>query len=71
MPAQRTVVLEVREDVLWLPPDAIRTLQGRPVVTVLEGTRQHRVEVGTGIETQDRIEITSGLTEGQLVVIPE
>jgi len=71
MPAQLTVVLEVREDVLWLPPDAIRTLQGRPVVTVLEGTRQHRVEVGTGIETQDRIEITSGLTEGQLVVIPE
>lgn len=70
-PAQVTVVLEARDDVLWLPPEAIRTLQGGSFVIVQEGARQHRVEVETGVEGQDRVEITGGLEQGQLVVIPE
>lgn len=71
MPAQLTVTLEARDDVLWLPPDAIQTLQGRPFVIVQDGARQHRVEVETGIEGEGRVEVTSGLTEGQLVVMPD
>ena len=70
-PAQVTVVLEARDDVLWLPPEAIRTLQGGSFVIVQEGARSHRVEVETGVEGQDRVEITGGLEQGQLVVIPE
>ncbi len=71
LPAQVTVVLEAREDVLWLPPDAIRTLQGGSFVTVQDGARQHRVEVETGVQGQDRVEIVAGLDEGQLIVIPD
>jgi HlyD family secretion protein len=70
LPAQVTVVLEAHDDVLWLPPEMIRTLQGRPFVIVQEGMRQRRVEVETGVEGQDRVEILSGLQEGQIVAAP-
>lgn len=71
LPALVTVVLEAREAVLWVPPEAIRTLQGGSFVTVQEGARQHRVEVEIGIAGEDRVEIVNGLEEGQLVVVPD
>jgi RND family efflux transporter MFP subunit len=66
-----TIVLEEREDVLWLPPSALQTFQGRTFVIVEEpdGT-QRRVDVTTGIEGEERVEIVSGLEEGQTVVGP-
>jgi len=63
-----TVVLERKEDVLWLPPAAIRTFGGRKFVIVQEGARQRRVDVTLGIESKERVEIKSGLEEGQIVV---
>jgi RND family efflux transporter MFP subunit len=65
-----TVVLERKEDVLWLPPAAIRTYEGREFVVVLEGTGQRRVDVTLGIESDDRVEMVDGLVEGQVVVGP-
>jgi len=65
-----SIVLEERDDVLWLPPAAIRTFQGRPFVIVQDGERQRRVDVELGIEGQDRVEILDGLEEGQVVVAP-
>jgi multidrug resistance efflux pump len=69
-PVGVSIVLEEREDVLWLPPGAIRTVQDRKFVIVQEGRRERRVEVQVGIEGKDRAEIVSGLNEGQLVVVP-
>lgn len=63
-----TVVLERKADVLWLPPAAIRTFSGRKFVLVQEGARQRRVDVTLGIESQERVEILSGVTEGQIVI---
>jgi multidrug efflux pump subunit AcrA (membrane-fusion protein) len=63
-----TVILERRADVLWLPPAAIRTFGGRKFVIVQEDGRQRRVDVTPGIESQERVEIESGLEEGQVVV---
>jgi RND family efflux transporter MFP subunit len=63
-----TVVLERKEDVLWLPPQAIRTFEGRKFVVVQEGEGQLRVDVKVGIESEDRVEIEEGLTEGQIVI---
>jgi RND family efflux transporter MFP subunit len=65
-----TVVLERKEDVLWLPPQAIRTFEGRKFVVVEEAEGQRRVDVKLGIESEDRVEIEEGLTEGQTVIGP-
>jgi multidrug efflux pump subunit AcrA (membrane-fusion protein) len=65
-----TVVLEQKADVLWLPPQAIRTFEGRRFVVVQEDGFQQRVDVKVGIEGDDRVEIEEGLKEGQIVVSP-
>jgi multidrug efflux pump subunit AcrA (membrane-fusion protein) len=65
-----TVVLEHKENVLWLPPQAIRTFEGRKFVVVQDGEYQQRVDVKIGIQGEDRIEILEGLTEGQEVIGP-
>jgi RND family efflux transporter MFP subunit len=65
-----TVILEQKDDVLWLPPAAIRTFEGRKFVIVQEGAGQRRVDVTLGIESEDRVEIVDGLEEGQVVIGP-
>lgn len=63
-----TIVLERKDDVLWLPPQAIRTFEGRKFVVVQDGQAQVRVDVKIGIEGEERVEIEKGLTEGQVVM---
>ena len=63
-----TVVLESKDGVLWLPPQAIRTFEGRKFVVVQDGEAQLRVDVKIGIQSEDRVEIEEGLTEGQVVI---
>jgi multidrug efflux pump subunit AcrA (membrane-fusion protein) len=65
-----TITLDRQEGVLWLPPRAIRTFDGREFVVVQEGDYQQRVDVKLGIEGEDRIEILEGLEEGQIVISP-
>ena len=66
--AEVTVTLEEKEDVLWLPPAAIRRFQGRRFVVVQDGVAQRRVDVIIGIESENRVEIVEGLEEGQIVI---
>jgi multidrug efflux pump subunit AcrA (membrane-fusion protein) len=64
-----SIVLEEKENVLWLPPAAIRSYQGRDFVVVqLADGSQKRVDVLLGITTDERVEIGAGLEEGQTVV---
>jgi len=65
-----TVILEQKDDVLWLPPQAIRTFEGRRFVVVQADGFQQRVDVTIGIEGNDRTEIEAGMEEGQIVVSP-
>ena len=65
-----TVVLQKKEEVLWLPPQAIRSFEGRKFVVVQDGSMQQRVDVKTGIVSTDRVEMIDGLKEGQIVVSP-
>jgi hypothetical protein len=53
-----------------LPPQAIRDVGGRTFVLVQTEKSQQRVDVTLGLQTRDRVEITAGLTEGQVVVGP-
>lgn len=63
------IVLQEKDDVLVLSTAAIRTFQGRDFVIVEdEDGRRRRVDIQLGIEADNRVEIESGLTEGELVI---
>jgi HlyD family secretion protein len=64
------VQLERKEDVLWLPPQALRTFQGFEFVLVQDGDVQRRVDVSLGLRGDERVEVRSGLEEGQIVLAP-
>jgi HlyD family secretion protein len=64
------IQLEVRSDVLWLPPQALRTFQGRDFVFIDDHGVQRRVDVRLGLRSEDRVEILEGLLEGQTVIGP-
>lgn len=63
-----TFTLERKQDTLWLPPNAIRSFEGRRFVVVREGDRQRRKDVKIGIVSEDRVEILSGVEAGEIVV---
>ncbi|HJQ13586.1 MAG TPA: efflux RND transporter periplasmic adaptor subunit [Anaerolineales bacterium] len=65
-----SVLLASKEDALWLPPDAIRSAGGRTFVIVNSENGPQRIDVELGLQTRDRVEIVSGLEEGQVVVGP-
>lgn len=60
--------LQVSENVLWLPPAAIRTFQGRTFVVLQTPDGPRRVDIEIGLQTDDRVEIVSGLNEGDVVI---
>jgi multidrug efflux pump subunit AcrA (membrane-fusion protein) len=64
------VVIERKEEVLWLPPQAIRTFEGRRFVVVQDDQGLRRMDVQVGVEGSDAVEIVNGLTEGQTVQAP-
>lgn len=63
-----TVELERKEDVLWLPPQALRNFDGRRFAVIQDGDAQRRVDVTIGIQTPEMVEVEEGLEEGQTVV---
>lgn len=65
-----TVQLANKEDIVWLPPDAIRKAGGRTFVIINSESGPKRVDIEIGLQTRDMVEIISGLTEGQVVVGP-
>lgn len=65
-----TVVMESKEGVLWLPPAAIRTFEGRNFVVVQTDGLPRRQDVRVGIKNDEKVEILEGLEEGQVVIAP-
>lgn len=65
-----TIELERVSDALWLPPQAVRTFEGRSFVVAQEDGAQRRIDVRLGIRSDDRVEILDGLTDGQIVIAP-
>jgi multidrug resistance efflux pump len=60
-----------RDNVMWLPPAAVRNFQGRRFV-VLQGDdgSQRRMDVQIGLESDDRVEIKDGVQVGDVVIAP-
>lgn len=65
-----TVVIEERQDVLWLPASAIRQFSGRNFIVVQNEGLQQRVDVRLGLEGDGRVEILEGAEEQQTVIGP-
>lgn len=63
-----SIILERKEGVLWLPPEAIRQFERGRFVIVRDGDRDRRQPVKLGIETDGRVEILEGVVEGDIVV---
>ena len=72
MNASVTMLLEIKENVLIVPAQAIQSDKGREVVTLLgqDQMTTTSVPVSIGITNGDQTEIISGLEEGQVVLIP-
>lgn len=62
------IVLERKEDVLWLPPEAIRSFEGRRFVLIRTDKGETRQTVRVGIETEERVEVVEGVSEGDVIV---
>jgi membrane fusion protein, macrolide-specific efflux system len=61
------VQLANKTGILWLPPAAIREVGGRTFVIVNGTNGPKRIDIEVGLQTADKVEITSGLEEGQVV----
>jgi multidrug efflux pump subunit AcrA (membrane-fusion protein) len=60
--------LEISEAVLWLPPAAVRTFQNRTFVVLQTPDGPRSVDVQIGLQTDDRVEIVSGVNEGDVII---
>ncbi len=67
--ARARVVLDHRTNVVTVPLEAVTTDQGKHYVIVQDGRQWRRVEVGVGRSNDARAEITSGISEGDSVLV--
>ncbi|MBX3010672.1 MAG: HlyD family efflux transporter periplasmic adaptor subunit [Caldilineaceae bacterium] len=57
-----------REQVLWLPPQALREVGNAFYAIVSDGESEREVLVQVGLRTEERVEILAGLVENEIVV---
>ena len=69
MNANVTIKTAVRQNVLLIPESALRTVGQRTFVTVLQNGKQSEVEIQIGLRSNGMVEVASGLSEGQKVVL--
>lgn len=63
------ILADSRENVLVVPIDAVHKLNGEYMVTVKDSSgNKSDVKVELGLATKDKVEITSGLNDGDVVV---
>jgi HlyD family secretion protein len=63
------VVVATRENVLWIPPNAVMGRGIERAVYVVDGASfARRRPIGVGVSTWEAIEVTSGLQAGERVV---
>ncbi len=70
MTAAVEIILEEKSDVVLIPLNAITTAGEKSTVTVQNTGGNRQVEVQIGLTTNLLAEITSGLAEGDLIVVP-
>jgi multidrug efflux pump subunit AcrA (membrane-fusion protein) len=70
MTTDMDIATEVRENVITVPQRAVITRNSERIVRVADGEVSREVKVVTGIRgTDGQIEVISGLSEGDLVIV--
>jgi HlyD family secretion protein len=67
------VLIQNKQNVLTVPIEAVRRQRGSATVTVKhpDGTTEENVPIQIGIQSKTAVEVTGGLNEGDLVVLPK
>lgn len=71
MSASLAIITHQRDDAIVLPPNAVRDEEGARVVRVREGGRIVSRPVVLGISTPEGVEIRTGLSPGDVIVLRE
>jgi macrolide-specific efflux system membrane fusion protein len=69
MAATANIIIDSKSDVLVVPSSAVQSQEGQDVVRVLRNGVEQVVAVETGLISDTETEITSGLSEGEVVVV--
>ncbi len=69
MTANLAIVVDTRENVLMVPTRAVRSQAGQRTVTASYKDQWIQVQIGTGLSNDQFIEVTSGLKEGDEVLL--
>lgn len=69
MAVNATIITKLKDNVLTVPSTAVQTAGGQPTVRVLKNGQVQTVDVETGDSSDTDTEITSGLQEGDTVII--
>ena len=69
MSATANIILETKDNVLLIPSSAIQRQGDQNIVRIMEGEREQTVTVETGLTSDTQTEITSGLSEGDVIVV--
>lgn len=67
--AEIKIIFGIREDVINIPQSAVRNYEDQQVVRILDGDNLKEVEVQTGLNVGDRIEVIGGLEEGDQLIL--
>lgn len=72
MTATGEILIQDKQNILMLPIESLQSRQGKRFVTLkkADGTVEEQHEVQIGIRSKTHIEITEGLKEGDVVVVP-
>lgn len=71
MTATAEIIIESKDNVLWVPPQAVKEQAGQTTVSVLVNGKPEGRQVQVGLETASQAEIISGLSKGETVVVSE
>lgn len=69
MSADIEVVVQKREQVLWVPTSAVMRKAGRQQVYLVADGRAHLQTIQAGLSNWERTEVVSGLAEGDRVIV--
>jgi len=68
MSATANIIIDSKDNILYVPVSAVINQNGKSVVRILKNNQLHYIPVETGISSDTNIEIISGVEEGVSVV---
>lgn len=65
------ITITEKNGVFYLSPEAVKGSDKQKYVQILEKNQIKKINVQTGLENESQIEIVSGITEGQKIIVSE